>query len=287
MAKTIDEQLLPVIQDNNLEVTYDKEQNAYVLSQYDEFLSTLDRIDEQVNNYVYQPDDRQSVKKLKAQINKFSASFKGESKEIQAQLFDTFKAQEKEITSRLNDIVSRISKGIDEEDKRYKREKLASFEEAFDEAKSHYIDLEESALEYDDVGNSKWLNRSYSENKAINEMNDRMKTLDSLMNSSEEYEFDLLTALRCLYNVDWDGLAALTELKSAYADKLRKQREAYEAEQQRLAELKERENNPSTETENEEEAQPQETVSIEILESDLALVKRILKKRDVYFKILD
>ena len=105
MTKTIDEQLLPVIQDNNLEVTYDKEQNAYVLSQYDEFLSTLDRIDEQVNNYVYQPDDRQSVKKLKAQINKFSASFKGESKEIQAQLFDTFKAQEKEITSRLNDIV--------------------------------------------------------------------------------------------------------------------------------------------------------------------------------------
>lgn len=281
MTKTIDEQLLPVIQDNNLEVTYDKEQNAYVLSQYDEFLSTLDRIDEQVNNYVYQPDDRQSVKKLKAQINKFSASFKGESKEIQAQLFDTFKAQEKEITSRLNDIVSRISKGIDEEDKRYKREKLASFEEAFDEAKSHYIDLEESALEYDDVGNSKWLNRSYSENKAINEMNDRMKTLDSLMNSSEEYEFDLLTALRCLYNVDWDGLAALTELKSAYADKLRKQREAYEAEQQRLAELKEKENNPVEEVEDE----PQATVAIEILEEDLQVVKRILKKRDIYYKI--
>lgn len=281
MTKTIDEQLLPVIQDNNLEVTYDKEQNAYVLSQYDEFLSTLDRIDEQVNNYVYQPDDRQSVKKLKAQINKFSASFKGESKEIQAQLFDTFKAQEKEITSRLNDIVSRISKGIDEEDKRYKREKLASFEEAFDEAKSHYIDLEESALEYDDVGNSKWLNRSYSENKAINEMNDRMKTLDSLMNSSEEYEFDLLTALRCLYNVDWDGLAALTELKSAYADKLRKQREAYEAEQQRLAELKEKENNPVEEVEDE----PQATVVIEILEEDLQVVKRILKKRDIYYKI--
>lgn len=281
MTKTIDEQLLPVIQDNNLEVTYDKEQNAYVLSQYDEFLSTLDRIDEQVNNYVYQPGDRQSVKKLKAQINKFSASFKGESKEIQAQLFDTFKAQEKEITSRLNDIVSRISKGIDEEDKRYKREKLASFEEAFDEAKSHYIDLEESALEYDDVGNSKWLNRSYSENKAINEMNDRMKTLDSLMNSSEEYEFDLLTALRCLYNVDWDGLAALTELKSAYADKLRKQREAYEAEQQRLAELKEKENNPVEEVEDE----PQATVAIEILEEDLQVVKRILKKRDIYYKI--
>lgn len=287
MTKSIDEQLLPVIQNNNLEVQYDSEKGAYVLSQYEEFLQTLDILDDKVDKYVYQPDDRKSVKTLKAQINKFSASFKNESKEIQSQLFDTFKAQEKEITSRLNALVTKVSKGIDEEDKRYKREKLESFKNEFGEAKKYYDDLKDSSLEYDDVANSKWLNRSYSENKAITEMNDRMKTLDTLMDSSEQYEFDLLTGLRTLYKNDWDGLAALNSLKSEHANRLREQREAYEAEQQRLAELKERENNPSTETENEEEAQPQETVSIEILESDLALVKRILKKRDVYFKILD
>lgn len=287
MTQSIDEQLLPVIQNNNLEVQYDSEKGAYVLSQYEEFLQTLDVLDDKVDKYVYQPDDRKSVKTLKAQINKFSASFKNESKEIQSQLFDTFKAQEKEITSRLNSLVTKVSKGIDEEDKRYKREKLESFKNEFDEAKKYYDDLKDSSLEYDDVANSKWLNRSYSENKAITEMNDRMKTLDTLMDSSEQYEFDLLTGLRTLYKNDWDGLAALNSLKSEYATRLREQREAYEAEQQRLAELKERENNPSTETENEEEVQPQETVSIEILESDLALVKRILKKRDVYFKILD
>ena len=287
MTQSIDEQLLPVIQNNNLEVQYDSEKGAYVLSQYEEFLQTLDVLDDKVDKYVYQPDDRKSVKTLKAQINKFSASFKNESKEIQSQLFDTFKAQEKEITSRLNSLVTKVSKGIDEEDKRYKREKLESFKNEFDEAKKYYDDLKDSSLEYDDVANSKWLNRSYSENKAITEMNDRMKTLDALMDSSEQYEFDLLTGLRTLYKNDWDGLAALNSLKSEHANRLREQREAYEAEQQRLAELKERENNPSTETENEEEAQPQETVSIEILESDLALVKRILKKRDVYFKISD
>lgn len=287
MTQSIDEQLLPVIQNNNLEVQYDSDKGAYVLSQYEEFLQTLDVLDDKVDKYVYQPDDRKSVKTLKAQINKFSASFKNESKEIQSQLFDTFKAQEKEITSRLNSLVTKVSKGIDEEDKRYKREKLESFKNEFDEAKKYYDDLKDSSLEYDDVANSKWLNRSYSENKAITEMNDRMKTLDTLMDSSEQYEFDLLTGLRTLYKNDWDGLSALNSLKSEHANRLREQREAYEAEQQRLAELKERENNPSTETENEEEAQPQETVSIEILESDLALVKRILKKRDVYFKILD
>ena len=288
MTQSIDEQLLPVIQNNNLEVQYDSEKGAYVLSQYEEFLQTLDVLDDKVDKYVYQPDDRKSVKTLKAQINKFSASFKNESKEIQSQLFDTFKAQEKEITSRLNSLVTKVSKGIDEEDKRYKREKLESFKNEFDEAKKYYDDLKDSSLEYDDVANSKWLNRSYSENKAITEMNDRMKTLDTLMDSSEQYEFDLLTGLRTLYKNDWDGLSALNSLKSEHANRLREQREAYEAEQQRLAELKERENNPSTETENEEEeAQPQETVSIEILESDSALVKRILKKRDVYFKILD
>jgi DNA repair exonuclease SbcCD ATPase subunit len=285
MTQSIDEQLLPVIQNNNLEVQYDSEKGAYVLSQYEEFLQTLDVLDDKVDKYVYQPDDRKSVKTLKAQINKFSASFKNESKEIQSQLFDTFKAQEKEITSRLNSLVTKVSKGIDEEDKRYKREKLESFKNEFDEAKKYYDDLKDSSLEYDDVANSKWLNRSYSENKAITEMNDRMKTLDTLMDSSEQYEFDLLTGLRTLYKNDWDGLAALNSLKSEHANRLREQREAYEAEQQRLAELKERENNPSTEIE--EEKAPQETVSIEILESDLALVKRILKKRDVYFKILD
>lgn len=285
MTQSIDEQLLPVIQNNNLEVQYDSEKGAYVLSQYEEFLQTLDVLDDKVDKYVYQPDDRKSVKTLKAQINKFSASFKNESKEIQSQLFDTFKAQEKEITSRLNSLVTKVSKGIDEEDKRYKREKLESFKNEFDEAKKYYDDLKDSSLEYDDVANSKWLNRSYSENKAITEMNDRMKTLDTLMDSSEQYEFDLLTGLRTLYKNDWDGLAALNSLKSEHANRLREQREAYEAEQQRLAELKERENNPSTGIE--EEAAPQETVSIEILESDLALVKRILKKRDVYFKILD
>ena len=285
MTQSIDEQLLPVIQNNNLEVQYDSEKGAYVLSQYEEFLQTLDVLDDKVDKYVYQPDDRKSVKTLKAQINKFSASFKNESKEIQSQLFDTFKAQEKEITSRLNSLVTKVSKGIDEEDKRYKREKLESFKTEFEEAKKYYEDLKGSSLEYDDVANSKWLNRSYSESKAITEMNDRMKTLDTLMDSSEQYEFDLLTGLRTLYKNDWDGLAALNSLKSEHANRLREQREAYEAEQQRLAELKERENNPSTEIE--EETAPQETVSIEILESDLSLVKRILKKRDVYFKILD
>lgn len=285
MTQSIDEQLLPVIQNNNLEVQYDSDKGAYVLSQYEEFLQTLDVLDDKVDKYVYQPDDRKSVKTLKAQINKFSASFKNESKEIQSQLFDTFKAQEKEITSRLNALVTKVSKGIDEEDKRYKREKLEAFKTEFSEAKKYYDDLKDSSLEYDDVANSKWLNRSYSENKAITEMNDRMKTLDTLMDSSEQYEFDLLTGLRTLYKNDWDGLAALNSLKSEHANRLREQREAYEAEQQRLAELKERENNPSTEIE--EETAPQETVSIEILESDLSLVKRILKKRDVYFKILD
>ena len=65
--ETVSESLLPVVADAELDLAFVNGQ--YSIVNYDDMMSTLRSLQEQINSYSYQVEDRQAVKKFKAAVN--------------------------------------------------------------------------------------------------------------------------------------------------------------------------------------------------------------------------
>ena len=71
--ETVSESLLPVVADAELDLAFVNGQ--YSIVNYDDMMSTLRSLQEQINSYSYQVEDRQAVKKFKAAVNNYSKKF--------------------------------------------------------------------------------------------------------------------------------------------------------------------------------------------------------------------
>ena len=211
-VSVIESQMLPVF---NAPIELEMVDNEYHLKNYDSLVDSLKQFNKQVDNYTYNDNDRQPIKKIKSAANKTIKAFKQEVKKQQEALFSPVTAEAKEIEKLMTNLSKGLAKGLDEDDKRVKAEKKAELTELFEDAKETIPGLADLDFDFDDVYDVAWLNRTASRNKTIASLDSRMETISMLVANPVLANNDVQEIIEYLEDADWDGLKAqnkLTEL---------------------------------------------------------------------------
>lgn len=211
-VSVIESQMLPVF---NAPIELEMVGNEYHLKNYDSLVESLKQFNKQVNNYTYNDNDRQPIKKIKSAANKTIKAFKQEVKKQQEALFSPVTSEAKEIEKLMTNLSKGLAKGLDEDDKRVKAEKKAELTELFEDAKETIPSLADLDFDFDDVYDVAWLNRTASRNKTIASLDSRMETISMLVTNPVLANNDIQEIIEYLEDADWDGLKAqnkLTEL---------------------------------------------------------------------------
>lgn len=211
-VSVIESQMLPVF---NAPIELEMVGNEYHLKNYDSLVDSLKQFNKQVDNYTYNDNDRQPIKKIKSAANKTIKAFKQEVKKQQEALFSPVTTEAKEIETLMTKLSKGLAKGLDEDDKRVKAEKKAELTELFEDAKETIPSLADLDFDFDDVYDVAWLNRTASRNKTIASLDSRMETISMLVANPVLANNNIKEIIEYLEDADWDGLKAqnkLTEL---------------------------------------------------------------------------
>ena len=227
--KSVEESLLPVVSDVKLELELVGDQ--YSIVNHEQFMDELRELEEQIDNYEYQSEDRQAVKKFRAAVNKYSTNLNKAVKEHQAYLFGHVNEQKAEASGLMSGIIKKLDVGLKTDEARIKAEKTRELIEAFENAIVHFEYLKNSKLQFEDVQNSSWSNITTSKTSAIRELDERLIAVNELTANIVNPEKDVLKNVDALRRANWNELQALNLIVT--------ERQALEAETTRQAEIKE------------------------------------------------
>lgn len=227
--KSVEESLLPVVSDVKLELELVGDQ--YSIVNHEQFMDELRELEEQIDNYEYQSEDRQAVKKFRAAVNKYSTNLNKAVKEHQAYLFGHVNEQKSEASGLMSGIIKKLDVGLKADEARIKAEKTRELIEAFENAIVHFEYLKNSKLQFEDVQNSSWSNITTSKTSAIRELDERLIAVNELTANIVNPEKDVLKNVDALRRANWNELQALNLIVT--------ERQALEAETTRQAEIKE------------------------------------------------
>ena len=227
--KSVEESLLPVVSDVKLELEFVGDQ--YSIVNHEQFMDELRELEEQIDNYEYQSEDRQAVKKFRAAVNKYSTNLNKVVKEHQAYLFGHVNEQKAEASGLMSGIIKKLDVGLKADEARIKAEKTRELIEAFENAIVHFEYLKNSKLQFEDVQNSSWSNITTSKTSAIRELDERLIAVNELTANIVNPEKDVLKNVDALRRANWNELQALNLIVT--------ERQALEAETTRQSEIKE------------------------------------------------
>ena len=227
--KSVEESLLPVVSDVKLELELVGDQ--YSIVNHEQFMDELRELEEQIDNYEYQSEDRQAVKKFRAAVNKYSTNLNKAVKEHQAYLFGHVNEQKAEASGLMSGIIKKLDVGLKADEARIKAEKTRELIEAFENAIVHFEYLKNSKLQFEDVQNSSWSNITTSKTSAIRELDERLIAVNELTANIVNPEKDVLKNVDALRRANWNELQALNLIVT--------ERQALEAEKTHQAENKE------------------------------------------------
>jgi hypothetical protein len=227
--KSVEESLLPVVSGVKLELELVEDQ--YSIVNHEQFMDELRELEEQIDNYEYQSEDRQAVKKFRAAVNKYSTNLNKAVKEHQAYLFGHVNEQKAEASGLMSGIIKKLDVGLKADEARIKAEKTRELIEAFENAIVHFEYLKNSKLQFEDVQNSSWSNITTSKTSAIRELDERLIAVNELTANIVNPEKDVLKNVDALRRANWNELQALNLIVT--------ERQALEAETTRQAEIKE------------------------------------------------
>lgn len=227
--KSVEESLLPVVSDVKLELELVGDQ--YSIVNHEQFMDELRELEEQIDNYEYQSEDRQAVKKFRAAVNKYSTNLNKAVKEHQAYLFGHVNEQKAEASGLMSGIIKKLDVGLKADEARIKAEKTRELIEAFENAIVHFEYLKNSKLQFEDVQNSSWSNITTSKTSAIRELDERLIAVNELTANIVNPEKDVLKNVDALRRANWNELQALNLIVT--------ERQALEAEHTRSTEIKE------------------------------------------------
>ena len=227
--KSVEESLLPVVSDVKLELELVGDQ--YSIVNHEQFMDELRELEEQIDNYEYQSEDRQAVKKFRAAVNKYSTNLNKAVKDHQAYLFGHVNEQKAEASGLMSGIIKKLDVGLKADEARIKTEKTRELIEAFENAIVHFEYLKNSKLQFEDVQNSSWSNITTSKTSAIRELDERLIAVNELTANIVNPEKDVLKNVDALRRANWNELQALNLIVT--------ERQALEAETTRQAEIKE------------------------------------------------
>lgn len=208
-VSVIESQMLPVF---NAPIELEMVGNEYHLKNYGTLVDSLKQFNKQVDNYTYNDNDRQPIKKIKSAANKTIKAFKQEVKKQQEALFSPVTSEAKEIETLMTKLSKGLAKGLDEDDKRVKAEKKAELTELFEDAKETIPSLAGLDFDFDDIYDVAWLNRTASRNKTIASLDSRMETISMLVANPVLANNDIQEIIEYLEDADWDGLKAQNNL---------------------------------------------------------------------------
>lgn len=228
--KSVEESLLPVVSDLKLELELVGDQ--YSIVNHEQFMDELRELEEQIDNYEYQSEDRQAVKKFRAAVNKYSTNLNKAVKEHQAYLFGHVNEQKAEASGLMSGIIKKLDVGLKADEARIKAEKTRELIEAFENAIVHFEYLKNSKLQFEDVQNSSWSNITTSKTSAIRELDERLIAVNELTANIVNPEKDVLKNVDALRRANWNELQALNLIVT--------ERQALESETTHQAEIKEK-----------------------------------------------
>lgn len=292
--------LLPVMASPSIALKFDQKTAKLTLVNAEPITQSLKERADIVSKFVYQEADRQQVRKLRAAANKLKQGINTKIRAQKSHIFDDVDVQKSEMFEYLDQIIDSLDAGMDKFDRMQKEQKEADLKDKFENLLSTMPELKECELKFSDVENHRWTNRSYSTNKALTEMTDRMKTIAVLLTSpilkGKVTSDQIIEALQ--YH-EWDGLQAQNYLieqeREAEEAKRRAEVEAKIQEQMRLdqEEVRRREEEQrQLEEAHQKEAADQtglegQAAVLKIRQSDAEAVKDLLTKAGIWFEITE
>lgn len=292
--------LLPVMASPSIALKFDQKTAKLTLVNAEPITQSLKERADIVSKFVYQEADRQQVRKLRAAANKLKQGINAKIRAQKSHIFDDVDIQKSEMFEYLDQIIDSLDAGMDKFDRMQKEQKEADLKDKFENLLSTMPELEECELKFSDVENHRWTNRSYSTNKAMTEMTDRMKTITALLTSpilkGKVTSDQIIEALQ--YH-EWDGLQAqnylIEQQREAEEAKRRAEVEAKIQEQMRLdrEETRRREEEQrQLEEAHQKEAADQtglegQAAVLKIRQSDAEATKDLLTKAGIWFEITE
>lgn len=216
--------LLPAINSSAVRLQFNIKTAKMELVGSDNLIGLLKDRAKTAQSFIYQESDRQEIRHLRADVNKFKKAIQAEISAQKSHVFDDVDNQKKDIFEQLDSIIDSLDEGMDQFDRKLKAQKKQELEAQFAQAKAATPKLAETDLEYVDVADHRWTNRSFSQAKAVKELNNRMSTLVTLIQNPllQMPEIQIADILEACQYQEWDGLQAQTYL----LNKIKEQQEA-------------------------------------------------------------
>lgn len=216
--------LLPAINSSAVRLQFNTKTAKMELVGSDSLIGLLKDRAKTAQSFIYQESDRQEIRHLRADVNKFKKAIQAEISAQKSHVFDDVDNQKKDIFEQLDSIIDSLDEGMDQFDRKLKAQKKQELEAQFAQAKAATPELAETDLEYVDVADHRWTNRSFSQAKAVRELNNRMSTLATLIQNPllQMPEIQIADILEACQYQEWDGLQAQTYL----LNKIKEQQEA-------------------------------------------------------------
>lgn len=216
--------LLPAINSSAVRLQFNIKTAKMELVGSDNLIGLLKDRAKTAQSFIYQESDRQEIRHLRADVNKFKKAIQAEISAQKSHVFDDVDNQKKDIFEQLDSIIDSLDEGMDQFDRKLKAQKKQELEAQFAQAKAATPELAETDLEYVDVADHRWTNRSFSQAKAVRELNNRMSTLATLIQNPllQMPEIQIADILEACQYQEWDGLQAQTYL----LNKIKEQQEA-------------------------------------------------------------
>lgn len=216
--------LLPAINSSAVRLQFNTKTAKMELVGSDNLIGLLKDRAKTAQSFIYQESDRQEIRHLRADVNKFKKAIQAEISAQKSHVFDDVDNQKKDIFEQLDSIIDSLDEGMDQFDRKLKAQKKQELEAQFAQAKTATPELAETDLEYVDVADHRWTNRSFSQAKAVRELNNRMSTLVTLIQNPllQMPEIQIADILEACQYQEWDGLQAQTYL----LNKIKEQQEA-------------------------------------------------------------
>lgn len=221
------------------------DEGSFYINGFDEILIQIENAKENIASLEFTEDDRKAIKEARAYVNKLSGHIASAIKEAKSHTFDEVDRQKKILTAEFGELVDMLKTSLDEFDQRVRQEKIERAKLIFQDSLDLIDDENLEGVEFEDIENGSWGNRSADERKTTKEISSRLKSIQSLLGLSDEtLPLDVKKSASYLDDNDWDLGPALRDYRDdveVEKEKIRKTEEDKERLRQELEAQKKRE----------------------------------------------
>lgn len=157
-----------IIQDNS----------KYEVQQFDALMAQINKMNDFIASKEYTDEDEQDYKKLRAKINKVKSAITSQVNSAIKFHFGTLKEQSKELKNGLTTTTDILNENINQSIAKQKAAKKEELQKTYDNLAIYKDEFKD--LNLDDFFNTKWLNKSYSLEKAKNELITRLNLFEHI-----------------------------------------------------------------------------------------------------------